>query len=139
MQSSEKSVVKLWLFPSVLYCSRVCRPHLTQHVEQYLLSWCKDSRSFRGPFAIPANIPSPAVLDEFCTTVEVRFQKVTSQRHLDRVTNWKERMRNELRQSRRKVLQWFRSEPFCSMSLMSRPNGSLTGNLEEIDEIVQTA
>lgn len=114
--------------------SGIRRSHPTQRVEQYLLSWCKILR----PFTIPTNIPSLEVFEQFCTTVDVQLQKMISKRQLDQVTNWKERVRHDWRQSRQ-ISQWFRNEPFCSMSVMPRPDGNLMGNLEEIDEIVQTA
>lgn len=84
---------------------------------------------------LPEN-PSLACVPTCISKVEASLQKVTRQRQTDRVTAWKEKMRHDWYQSRRQVFQWLENEPF-SVSLMKKPDGKLTGNLQEMDRLVK--
>ena len=61
------------------------------------------------------------------------------QRQQERVSAWKDKLRHDWYQTRRKAFQWLRNEPFTSISLLEKPDKTLTGNLMEIDELVQAA
>eukprot|EP00435_Cladocopium_sp_Y103_P021024 s395_g5.t1 len=84
-------------------------------------------------------MPSAAFLQQAVLQCDQRLEKLTKQRQQERVATWKDKLRHDWFQSRRKVFQWMRNEPFSSLSLLQRHDGSLTGNLQEIDQLVQSA
>ena len=66
------------------------------------------------------------------TAVEVSNRKM-------RVGMWRERLKNDWAQKQTKCYSWLRNEPFSSFAAVARKDGSLTSNLQEIDELVREA
>ena len=83
--------------------------------------------------------PSLFFLKKKIEFLETKHTSLMKKRQRERVAAWKEKMRHDWFQSRRQVFQWLRNEPFSSVSLIRRPDGTLTGNLQEIDQLVQDA
>ena len=92
-----------------------------------------------GKLSLPVACPDNGGLEALVTQCEGELAKAVRVRQQERVSAWKERLRNDWAQSRRQAFAWLRNEPFSSVSLVKRPDGSLTGNLHAIDRIVQDA
>lgn len=83
--------------------------------------------------------PSIPFLQQQISKCEQQLERMIKQRQQERVATWKDKLRHDWFQTRRKVFKWLRNEPFTSISLIERPDKTLTGNLMEIDELVQAA
>ena len=92
-----------------------------------------------GRNELAPRVPNLLQLEALAAEVKRELEQHQRQTQGNRVRAWKEKLRNDMCQTRRHTFAWLRNEPFSSVTLLKKEDGTYTGNLAEIDAMVRKA
>ena len=96
------------------------------------------SNTFKVP-EIPAALPTFDATNELLKQMNRLYQQILNAEEHDRTLSWKNWVQSALKQSPKEFSRQLKETDFGCVTLMERPDGTLTGNIMEMDGLAHAA
>ena len=101
-----------------------------------LMDWMGGDPALATAITLMGDLPSTPDLVEVRACLQRVSRRVLQEEDRGRLEAWKESMNRKWTTRRKEVYCWIRGVEDRPLTVLARPNGTLTGNIEEMDELV---